>query len=251
MQKKISISVVVATAFVFTALLSTTSQAQEEEKFTNLKVLDSAITKAELLGKMRNFSTALGVRCNFCHQEVEAGGRRSLDFASDEKETKKTARTMIRMVSDINRSYLAKLQQGDHASPKVSCFTCHHGYQDPVVLGDEIEMALAAGGIDSAKAEYLRLKDQFYGQAVYDFSERSLTLAARDLAGSGKTDDALAILKLNQEQFPKSVEILETYALVYADAGMIPEAIAAAKQVLEIEPDNRHMKRMLEQLQKQ
>lgn len=223
--------------------------AQIPDKFTNLQVLDSNITKQELMGKMKEFSTSLGVRCQFCHKGNPAEGFKSFDFASDEKEHKKTARAMMRMVSDINRSHLALLGHGGDGAPSASCYTCHHGYKEPVVLGDEIEKALAAGGLDSAKARYHELKDEFYGKSVYDFSERTLTLTAGSLAESGQVEEAIGILKLNEEQFPESLEIGESFAMIYMRAGQIPEAIEACKKVLELDPDNRRMRGMLERLQ--
>ena len=41
--------------------------AQEQEKFTNLKVFPKDISPQELRSTMSTFTRALGVRCNFCH----------------------------------------------------------------------------------------------------------------------------------------------------------------------------------------
>jgi hypothetical protein len=40
---------------------------QIPDKFTNLKILPSGVPRAELVRVMREFASALGVRCNHCH----------------------------------------------------------------------------------------------------------------------------------------------------------------------------------------
>jgi hypothetical protein len=79
---------------------------------TNLKVL----TPENYIGVMFGMQTALGVRCDFCHNME--------DRASDEKPTKVTARKMMEMVKNINATTF-------NGEQKVSCYTCHHGEQKP------------------------------------------------------------------------------------------------------------------------
>jgi hypothetical protein len=79
---------------------------------TNLKVL----TPENYLQVMFGMQTALGVRCDFCHNME--------DRASDEKPMKVTARRMMEMVKNINATTFNDEQ-------KVSCYTCHHGEEKP------------------------------------------------------------------------------------------------------------------------
>jgi tetratricopeptide (TPR) repeat protein len=65
------------------------------------------------------------------------------------------------------------------------------------------DVALSAG-TDSAIKTYHALRDRYYGRDAYDFGEPSLNEAAFRLARAGKFDEALALLKLNEEQFPKT-----------------------------------------------
>jgi hypothetical protein len=58
---------------------------------------------------------SLGVQCEHCHNEK--------DWSSDEKDPKRTARKMIQMVRDINRTL------GDDLA--VSCYSCHRGKLRP------------------------------------------------------------------------------------------------------------------------
>src|SRR5215471_20299980 len=66
----------------------------------NLQVLPKDISREELLGTMRGYTAGLGVQCNYCHVQEGRGGRN--DFATDEKQPKKTARVMITMMSHVN-----------------------------------------------------------------------------------------------------------------------------------------------------
>src|SRR3569832_2997275 len=73
----------------------------QPEMFENLKVFPKDIPRDSLLGIMRGFTGALGVNCTYCHVTEPApagapGPRERLQPASDDKETKKPARIMIR-----------------------------------------------------------------------------------------------------------------------------------------------------------
>jgi hypothetical protein len=107
------------------------ARGQFPDKFTNLKVLPKDISKQELQSTMRGFAFALGVRCEHCHVEktpTESG----YDFSADDKQAKKTARVMLRMVARISRDYLGTLVQEDRSPViRVECMTCHHGLTRP------------------------------------------------------------------------------------------------------------------------
>ncbi len=81
----------------------------------NLKILK--VQGQELIGIMRGYTVALGVRCDFCHIKG--------DFASDENPKKDVARKMISMAEHVN-SLL-----GD-SKVKVTCYTCHRGAAEPL-----------------------------------------------------------------------------------------------------------------------
>src|SRR6516162_10352678 len=73
----------------------------------NLQVLPKDWTRQQVVQVMQQFTMGLGVQCNYCHAEMAgaqpgANGQVPLDAASDEKQQKKTARVMMKMVNDIN-----------------------------------------------------------------------------------------------------------------------------------------------------
>lgn len=86
----------------------------------NLQVLQG-LSPIQLQRTMNTVRASLGVHCDFCHVVTEEGG---WQWARDDKETKRTARRMMRMVMDINRGQF-------EGRPVVGCNTCHRGAQRP------------------------------------------------------------------------------------------------------------------------
>lgn len=67
---------------------------------------------------MKGMARNVGLKCRDCHD---------LDNkASDEKENKRTARRMMRMVGEINGNLLP-----EDAEHQVTCWTCHRGEKHP------------------------------------------------------------------------------------------------------------------------
>ena len=105
----------------------------DQGEFHNLKVLPQNITRDELIATMRGFAGALGTKCDHCHAAAPAGAKEPLDFASDAKPEKSTARVMLRMVHTINGEYIAKLDKGADKADRVACIICHRGHVIPEV----------------------------------------------------------------------------------------------------------------------
>lgn len=103
-----------------------------EEKAKNLKVLPKNISHEDLEKEMRSYNKALGVKCSFCHSK-QADNPQKLDFASDDKEEKETAREMLRMTMRINKKYFksGKDEKGMQMMT-VTCYTCHNGRTEPL-----------------------------------------------------------------------------------------------------------------------
>ena len=68
------------------------------------------------------------------------------------------------------------------------------------------------------------------------------------LAESGKTEPAVAIVQLNMQQFPDLVWNYEELGSIYSDAGDVEKAKAALKKGLELDPENRRLQHMLQEL---
>lgn len=113
-----------------TTAKSNVPRHREPPKPTNLQVLPKDISAKDLIATMRGYEHALGVECSFCHAQNPQTHR--LDFASDANPHKNTARTMIRMVNEINTKYLATADGGAPADMRqATCGTCHRGNSMP------------------------------------------------------------------------------------------------------------------------
>src|SRR5437773_10477992 len=175
------------------------------DSLINVKVIPKNTPVMQVVGMMRNFTGALGVRCPYCHVGQEGQPLAQFDFAKDEKRTKLTARQMMRMVEEINRRLDTLPEHARMTSHvEVTCQTCHRGVSRPMPLEQLIMETAQASGIDSATRAYRALRERYYGRAAYDFGEPTLDIAAFRLARAGKYDEAVAILKLNEDQFPTS-----------------------------------------------
>lgn len=222
--------------------------AQIPEKFTNLQALPKEIERRELIDVMRNFAQGLGVRCNHCHVGENAATLEGFDFASDEKETKKVARAMMKMTREINQRLLPTT--GRASTLEVRCVTCHRGLEKPQTL-DQLLLATAKEkGVDEAIARYSELREKYDNQGVFDFSPRSISAAAETLAQEG--DDlvgAIALMTFNADLHPKDANVQMMLGGLHRTKGDKGAAIACYERALELNPESSWAKRQLEALQ--
>ncbi len=124
MKKIYRLKIAIIACFITTALIGGSSslaqKAQVEtagQKFKSIKVLNDM--PADQMGKVMNMmSASLGVDCKFCHASNDA------DYEKDGNENKETARKMIKMVFDLNKTQF-------NGRPEINCYTCHHGISHP------------------------------------------------------------------------------------------------------------------------
>jgi len=217
------------------------------DKFTNLQYFPKDIQRDDLIQIMRGFSFSLGVRCEHCHAAKDGDPPEKRDFASDEKETKKTARAMLRMLDAINQNYIAKLDS--QTQNRVACVTCHHGLSKPKGISRLLTETLEAKGIPEAVSQYKDLRKQYYGGAQYDFSETPLNQLAENLNRSGKAKEAVAIMELNAEvNAPLSGWGDSVLAMAHMANKDVDKAKADFERIVTKNPQNSWAKKQLEQL---
>ena len=219
------------------------------DSLINVKVIPKNTPVMQVVGMMRNFAGALGVRCHFCHVGQEGQPLAQFDFAKDEKRTKLTARQMMRMVEEINRRLDTLPEHAQMASHvEVTCNTCHRGVSRPMSLEQLIQETAQTAGADSATRAYRALRERYYGRAAYDFGEPTLDVAAFRLARAGKFDEAFAILRLNEEQFPTSSNLATFRANINLMKGDTAAAIAAFREAVRRDSTNGEAQGRLRQL---
>jgi photosynthetic reaction center cytochrome c subunit len=173
------------------------------DSLINTKVIPHDTPVMQVVGTMRDFAGALGVRCHFCHAGADTLPLAETDFAKDERRTKLVARQMMRMVAEIN-GRLDTIPDRPTPGLQVTCRTCHRGISRPVPLSLVMVDTATALGADTAISVYRALRAKYFGRDAYDFGEPSLNTAAFRLGRAGKFDDALALLGLNEGFFPGS-----------------------------------------------
>lgn len=243
----ISKSVRYIMAWLFALAIVQVAAGQVPDTFTNLKVLPQDISKQDLMDTMKDFSRALDMRCEDCHAGDPAKGFAGLDFASDEKENKKTARLMMQMMHTINTNYIDKLDGDRGQRVTVACVTCHHGQHRPRMLADVLNDVLTRDGLDSAVACYHALRDEYYGSFTYDFTAGPLNEVAMGQSESGNYENAIALLQLNLEMNPESPFVMYQLGEAYAALGDTAKAIEQLEACEKIMP-NRRLTHRLEEL---
>ena len=95
---------------------TTPSPKTTEQVYKNIQVL-KGVPADQLIPAMQFITASLGVQCDFCHLENA--------FDKDDKETKQTARKMMRMIFAINKDNF-------DGHKEVTCYACHRGTHKPV-----------------------------------------------------------------------------------------------------------------------
>jgi hypothetical protein len=245
------------TAFAITAAMSAGLAAQTPAPaqappppLTNLTVYPKDIPRPQLITTMQGFVAALGVQaqggCGYCH----VGTAPQFDFASDANPKKNVARKMILMSREIS----AKLPEvtGKPAAEIASlrCATCHRGVAIPKLLPDLLAETATKSGGAAALQQYRDLRTKYYGGQSYDFSEPALIATATPLINANKPDDAIALLQLNAEFYPKSSATYAALGQAYVKKNDTPNAIKSFEKAVELDPNNQIAKRQLDALKK-
>jgi tetratricopeptide (TPR) repeat protein len=161
----------------------------------------------------------------------------SFQFNLDDKETKRVARGMLRMVNAINGEHLAAATAArDTPQPRVEvkCATCHRGATKPLFIQDIMADVIAEEGVEAAIARYRELREAKFGGYSYDFRAGPLTSLGEALGGEGQVDDAVAVLDLALEYYPDQSSIYWTYGNLLARAGRTEDAIEKLRRGSEL-----------------
>jgi hypothetical protein len=246
MGRRLTCAVIVAV--VAAVVSSRNASAQIPEKFENLQVLPAGIARDSLVQIMRGFSFALGVRCQHCHAGGDGVSFAGVSFASDDKQAKRTARFMLRMVDSLNRIVLAALPGRSDPPVVMQCVTCHRGLSKPTTLETTLMKTIEQSGVDSAIKQYRGLRERTAINGYFDFTEWRVNELARSLVMANKISDAIAIMEMNAEFNPRSVTIPFELGGLYQRQGNRDKAVAAFQKVLELQPQNQQARQRLTEL---
>jgi hypothetical protein len=241
-------SLVAVVSLVAILILPRNSAAQwPPDSLVNLQVLPSDMSVGEVVGVMRGFAGALGVRCIYCHVGDDPNDLASTDFPSDGRVQKRKAREMLRMVQEINGRLLANVPERSDPPVEVTCRTCHRGVTKPVDIRDLLAVTATEHGPDSAIAEYMALREEYYGAGSYDFRPSMLANVAERIARGG-AGAALRILEYNEELHPDDQQTYFFTAQLHLRQADTAAAIATLERGLEHLPEQAFFRQMLQRL---
>src|SRR5262249_8392569 len=230
--------------------LGTAAAQNQLPELTNLQYFPKTTSREELVGIMRGFSFSLGVRSQYCHAGTDGPDLKDMNFASDDKETKRTARVMLRMVDAINQQYIAKV--GTNQPARVECVTCHHRLSKPITMNALLAETLAKKDLTAAINLYRELREKTLGGGQYDFGETPLNQLTESLLKEQKTKEAAAIMELNvQVNTPPSLWSYSLLAMAHVANKETEKAKADYRKILEMNPQNVFAKKQLDQLNAQ
>jgi hypothetical protein len=224
--------------------------AQAGWKGENLQHFPKDISRARLTQRMREFSFALNVRCQYCHEGGDGVSFDGVDFASDAKPAKVKARAMLKIVDRLNGSLLAELPSRAEPRVVVECATCHRGLALPKSLQTTLFEIIDREGVAAAVARYRTLRQETIAFGRYNFGEWEINELARRLTEAGKTDAAIAMLELNGEFNPSSASIDLLIADLHRERGERGQAIARYRAALAKAPGNPLATKWLAELEK-
>ena len=236
--------------FSCSLLLAGSANAQIPDEFTNLKVLPRDISRGDLVDVMRGFSLSLGVRCQYCHVGGDGRSFQGVEFDKDDDPHKRQARFMMEMVETLNEKTLAKMPDRSDTPVVMQCKTCHRGRPKPLLLTQELQLALESGGVDSTVAHLRSLRKEFDNSGAYDFGEWETNLFAEKLQSEGRSAEAIAVYELNAEYFPESPSIAFSLGMLYEQQGETETAMRHYERAMELSPRDKRAQERLEALQK-
>ncbi|MDB5033940.1 MAG: peptidylprolyl isomerase FKBP-type [Chlorobi bacterium] len=111
-------------------------------------------------------------------------------------------------------------------------------------VADEVEKALEAKGIDGARAAFgkeKRSKDSY-------LSEAQMNSLGYKLLNAKRIKEAIAILQLNADAFPKSANVYDSLGEAFMAGGNAKLATANYRKSLELNPQNTNATDMLKKL---
>ncbi|NNF14841.1 MAG: c-type cytochrome [Gemmatimonadetes bacterium] len=223
---------------VLLGLVGVIPAAAQDRPMQNLQYFSTDITRDSLVQEMRQFSFALGVRCQYCHVGGDGVSFEGVVFESDEDPDKRKARHMLRLVDVINDGLLPMMVDRDSAETRVTCKTCHRGVAKPALLTDVLLATLDEHGPDSTVTQYDRLRATTMASGMFDFGEWEMNTLAERLARDGRPQDAITIYSKNLEHYPESVSILLALGQLNEEIENVGEAVDYYRRALEVAPGN-------------
>jgi len=227
------------------------SPSQPPWKAKNLQFFPADISRDVLTQRMREFSFALAVRCQYCHAGGDGISFDGVDFAADDKPAKVKARAMLKMTDQINKTMLPQIPSRAEPRVDVNCATCHRGLPLPKSLQTTLFEIVQKDGAAAAVSRFRELRKDDTLSGRYNFDQWEINELARRLVEADNRPAAIAILEMNGEYYPKSAAIDNQLGQLFEATGDKAKALQHYKVALEKDPNNQLAKSRIAALEKQ
>lgn len=173
---------------IFALLLGASQVFGQQQGFKNVQLLKD-LTPGQFGDAMDLMRASLGVGCDYCHERKD----KDIDFASDAKSEKKTAREMIRIVLDTNDKFFNK-------KPVVTCNTCHRGSTNPVGLVS-LPQAVPVFPTPERKRPTLPTRDEIVAKYAAAFGKTDKSaLSTITMKGTRKTANGESEIEVSRKE---------------------------------------------------
>ncbi|MGD0181948.1 MAG: DUF2306 domain-containing protein [Terriglobales bacterium] len=113
-------------------------------------------------------------------------------------------------------------------------------------IAETLSATIVSGGADAAAKQYQELKT--LAPTSYNFDEDELNTLGYELIRANKLKDAIRILQLNAEAYPRSSNVYDSLGEAYMDDGNKALAVANYQRSLQLNPKNGNAVVMLQKL---
>ena len=119
-------------------------------------------------------------------------------------------------------------------------------YDSRTSIGQALSATIASQGIDAAVRQYHQLKAA--PPAAYNFDQRELNVLGYELVRARRFKEAVRVLELNVEAYPRSSNAYDSLGEAYMADGDKAQAIANYEIALTLDPANRSAAQALQEL---
>ncbi|MFD1095571.1 serine hydrolase [Salegentibacter chungangensis] len=155
---------------------------------------------------------------------------------------------IIRVPEDRNLLVLLNNTGGANLSDigeNIKHILYNESYEQPKKsVAKELLSTIAEQGLEAALARFKELKSD----DQYALRENEINIAGYQLLRTGMTKEAIAVFKLNVEEFPESGNVYDSLGEAYMEDGNIEMAIKNYEKSVEIDPGNNNGAQILKDL---
>lgn len=159
-------------------------------------------------------------------------------------------RTMLRYLPDQERTVVVLDNAENDAAAVAEALTLLlYGETPPTprrAIADVVAEVIDEAGVEAALDRYRTLRAD--APDAYDFGEEQLNMLGYHYLGRGDTETAIALFRLNVEQFPDAWNPYDSLGEAYAAAGDRDRAVENYRQALERNPGAQSARAALERL---